>query len=99
MPNESIVSRAVTLFPSDTVLAGLQLMQRYGLGVLPVVDEACGELLGEVTEEELCCVASRLPLLRLSEVLAAKARGGGEGITPGEELERAAVGSAGAWLH
>lgn len=85
---ESLIARAVTLFPSDTVLAALQVMQRYGLAVLPVVDEEYGELLGEVTEGELCRVASRLPLLPIAGVLTAKAAGGEEGIT----------GVAG-WLH
>ncbi len=99
IPNESIISRAITLFPSDTVLSGLQLMHRYGLAVLSVVDEERGELLGEVTEAELCRVASRLPLLRISEVLTVKANAGGEGMTVGEELEGADEGSAGAWLH
>ena len=97
--SESIVSRAVTLFPSDTVLAGLQLMHRHGLAVLPVVDEERGELMGEVTEGEVCRVGSRLPLMRLAEVLTVKAHAGGEGMTTGEELDGITVGSAAPWLH
>jgi len=100
--NESLISRAITLFPSDTVLAALQVMERYGLAVLPVVDEVRGELIGEVTEAELCRVASRLPLLPIAEVLTAKALGGEEGMTGDQEplLEVAEASTAGAgWLH
>ena len=79
--SESLISRAITLFPSDSVLAALQVMHQYGLAVLPVVDEERGELLAEVTEGELCRVASRLPLIPLAEVLTAKALGGQEGMT------------------
>lgn len=100
--NESLISRAITLFPSDTVLAALQVMQQYGLAVLPVVDEQCGELIGEVTEGELCRVASRLPLLPLAEVLTAKAAAGEEGMTGGAERlvqGHEAVGGGAGWLH
>jgi CBS domain-containing protein len=98
--NESLVSRAITLFPGDTVLAALQVMHQYGLAVLPVVDEERGELLGEVTEAELCRVASRLPLIGIAEVLTAKAVGGEEGMT-GEPAEQviAAPESEPRWLH
>jgi CBS domain-containing protein len=91
--SESLVSQAITLFPTDTVLAALQLMQRYGLAVLPVVEEVRGELIGEVTEAELCRVASRLPLLPIAEVLTAKAFAGEEGMTG--EAPAVSVG----WLH
>lgn len=100
--NESLITRAITLFPSDTVLAALQVMQQYGLAVLPVVDEECGELIGEVTEGELCCVASRLPLLPIAEVLTAKATAGEEGMTGGADLlaqGHAALGGRAGWLH
>lgn len=100
--NESLISRAITLFPSDTVLAALQVMQRYGLAVLPVVEEVRGELIGEVTEAELCRVASRLPLLPIAEVLTAKALAVEEGMT-GEQasLVEPREGSTGGvrWLH
>ena len=69
--SQSLISRALTLFPSDTVLAALQMMGRYGLSVLPVVDEARGELLGEVTEDELRRLWPRLPLARMAEILTA----------------------------
>lgn len=100
--SESLISRAITLFPSDTVLAALQVMQRYGLAVLPVVEDVRGELIGEVTEAELCRVASRLPLLSLSEVLTAKALAREEGMTGEPELPISAMAvSAGSssWLH
>jgi predicted transcriptional regulator len=100
--NESLISRAITLFPSDTVLAALQVMQKYGLAVLPVVDEQCGELMGEVTEDELCRVASRLPLIAIAEVLTAKAVAGEEGMTgDADPLIRGqmALGGGAGWLH
>jgi CBS domain-containing protein len=95
---ESLISRAITLFPSDTVLAGLQAMHQYRLAVLPVVDEGCGELIGEVTEAELCRVAARLPLIAIAEVLTAKALGEEEGMTVGAEAVEI-LGSSGPWLH
>ena len=98
---DSFICRAITLFPSDTVLAALQVMQRYGLAVLPVVDDARGELLGEVTEAELWRVASRLPLIPMAEVLTAKVLAGEEGMTGGEDGPEEGVAAAGGtgWLH
>ncbi|WP_093520171.1 CBS domain-containing protein [Stigmatella erecta] len=99
--NSALISCAVTLFPSDTVLASLQVMQRYGLAVLPVVDEARGELIAEVTEAELCRVAARLPLLRVAEILTAKALAAEEGMTGAGELPVPLMAAEGgqAWLH
>jgi CBS domain-containing protein len=99
--NETLISRAITLFPSDTVLAALQVMHRYGLAVLPVVEEERGELIGEVTEGELCRVASRLPLIALAGVLTAKAMGEEEGMTGGvEQLAAERPTDIGPrWLH
>jgi CBS domain-containing protein len=100
--DESIISRAITLFPSDTVLAALQVMHRHGLGVLPVVDEVRGELIGEVTEVELCRIASRLPLIPLAEVLTIKGRADGEGMTGGRGSAAEGAGPGGSslrWLH
>jgi CBS domain-containing protein len=99
--NETLLSRAITLFPSDTVLAALQVMHRYGLAVLPVVEEERGELLGEVTVAELCRVASRLPLIALAEVLTAKALGEEEGMTGGVEhlAVEGSLTSGPRWLH
>lgn len=98
--SESLVARAITLFPSDTVLAALQVMHRHGLAVLPVVDEERGELVGEVTEAELCRVASRLPLIGIAEVLTAKAVGAGEGMTgQGRGFVAPITDSPSRWLH
>ncbi|MDY7230057.1 CBS domain-containing protein [Hyalangium rubrum] len=97
--DESLISRAITLFPGDTVLAALQVMQRYALAVLPVVDEERGELVGEVTEAELCRVASRLPLIPIAEVLTAKALGGQEVTTGVAEGWQVALEGEHAWLH
>ena len=62
--------------------------------------EERGELLGEVTEAELCRVASRLPLIGIAEVLTAKAIGGEEGMTgaSAEPLIAAPEGEP-RWLH
>ncbi len=64
--------------------------------------ELFAELMGEVTESELCRVASRLPLIPIAEVLTAKAGGGEEGMTGGPEQlvpgRTAAEGWSG-WLH
>ncbi|ADO68595.1 CBS domain-containing protein [Stigmatella aurantiaca] len=99
--NSALISGAVTLFPSDTVLASLQVMQRYGLAVLPVVDEERGELLAEVTEAELCRVAARLPLLRVAEILTAKALAAEEGMTGpgGSRGARLPAEGSPVWLH
>lgn len=98
--SESLVARAITLFPSDTVLAALQVMHRYGLAVLPVVEETRGELVGEVTEAELCRVASRFPLIGIAEVLTAKAVGAGEGMTGrAEEWISQPSEPPSRWLH
>lgn len=97
---EALISRAITLFPSDTVLVALRAMHQYGLAVLPVVDEERGELIGEVTETELCRVASRLPLLAIAEVLTAKALGGEEGMTEeADPLPEVALASGSDWIH
>jgi predicted transcriptional regulator len=71
--SESLISQAVSLFPRDTVLLALQVMQRYGLTRLPVVDELHGELLGHVSEEELYRVWAGAPLARMSELLTVRA--------------------------
>ncbi|MFL5345670.1 MAG: CBS domain-containing protein [Hyalangium sp.] len=98
--SESLISGAITLFPSDSVLAALQVMQQHGLAVLPVVDEERGELIGEVTEGELCRVASRLPLIPLAEVLTAKALGGREGMTgEGQAVQELTAERPPRWLH
>ncbi len=80
--HEDAVARAVTLFPRDTVMRALSLMQRYGLGRLPVVDETDGELLGDVTADDLTQVWRYAPLACMSEILSLK-------TLRNEELEEA----------
>ncbi len=43
----------IILYPRDTVLRALEVMHRYGVHLLPVVDERHGDVLGHVAEEEL----------------------------------------------
>ncbi|WP_370459156.1 CBS domain-containing protein [Aggregicoccus sp. 17bor-14] len=71
--SQVLISQAVSLFPRDTVLTALRVMQRYGLTRLPVVDEQHGELLGHVSEEELYRVWAGAPLARMSELLNVRA--------------------------
>lgn len=97
-PLQALVSRAVTLFPEDTVLAALQVMHRHGVHVLPVVDGHGGELLGEVTEGELQRLSGCAPLARLAEILTVKA------VTAAEETTGVPYGAlelapARVWLH
>ncbi|QSQ20697.1 CBS domain-containing protein [Pyxidicoccus parkwayensis] len=74
----ALVARAVTVFPNDTVVRALALMKRYGLDRLPVVDEARGELLGNVTAEDLRRVWEHSPLACMSEILSLKSLQAGE---------------------
>jgi CBS domain-containing protein len=69
------------------------MMGRYGLSVLPVVDEARGELLGEVTESELRRLWPRLPLARMAEILTAKVLQAEEEMTGGKWVGLAGPGS------
>ncbi|WP_239015069.1 CBS domain-containing protein [Archangium violaceum] len=70
--HKALVAKAVTLFPNDTVMRALALMQRYGLDWLPVVDESRGELIGDVTAEDLRKVWEHSPLACMSEILSLK---------------------------
>ncbi|NOJ77957.1 CBS domain-containing protein [Myxococcus xanthus] len=69
---EDTVAKAVTLFPRDTVVRALSLMQRYGLSRLPVVDDVHGELIGDVTADDLTRVWQHAPLACMSEILSLK---------------------------
>lgn len=69
---EDRVAKAVTLFPKDTVVRALSLMQRYGLSRLPVVDDVHGELIGDVTADDLTRVWQHAPLACMSEILSLK---------------------------
>ncbi|MFP2928349.1 CBS domain-containing protein [Pyxidicoccus sp. 3LG] len=95
---ESLVVRAVTLFPEDTVLAALQVMHHHGVHVLPVVDGRDGELLGEVTEGELHRLSAAAPLARLAEILTVKALRAPEETT-GLPYEPLLAGAEPRWLH
>jgi predicted transcriptional regulator len=75
---KALVAKAVTLFPNDTVMRALALMKRYGLARLPVVDETKGELIGDVTAEDLQQVWEHSPLACMSEILSLKSLQEGE---------------------
>ncbi|MGZ3457758.1 MAG: CBS domain-containing protein [Archangium sp.] len=93
----------ITLYPRDTVMRALEVMHRYGVHLLPVVDERHGELLGHVTEEELHRLGSTLPLARMSELLTARAALASERISGGRPSRLVLVpggqGSRSTWLH
>lgn len=95
---QNLLTRAITLFPEDTVLAALQQMYRHGVQVLPVVEGHGGELLGEVTEDELHRVARRRPLARLAEILTVKALAAPEENTVDTVAPPRLAASSG-WLH
>ncbi|RKG77317.1 CBS domain-containing protein [Corallococcus terminator] len=95
---QTFVSRALTLFPEDTVLGALQQMYRHGVQVLPVVEGRGGDLLGEVTEDELHRVARRRPLARLAEILTVKALAAPEETTV-EPVAPLRLAASSGWLH
>lgn len=91
------------LYPRDTVLRALEVMHRYGVHLLPVVDEEHGEILGHVTEDELHLIWRTLPLARMSEILTARAAMAAEGIAD-ERPSRVVLvpegqGSRSNWVH
>ncbi len=94
---------SLTLYPRDTVLRALEVMHRYGVQQLPVVDERHGELLGSVTEEELHRLWHTLPLVRLGAVLSARAALATEGSAVERPMRLAFMscgqGARCAWLH
>jgi CBS-domain-containing membrane protein len=95
----TFLSRAVTLFPEDTVLSALQVMQQHEVHVLPVVDGHEGAFLGEVTQDELHRLARRMPLIRLAEILTARSLARAEETTVAR-FEPLRMGSAGGrFLH
>ncbi len=91
---------APMLYPQDTVLRALEVMHRYGVHLLPVVDEQHGEVLGHVTEDELHRIWKQLPLARMSELLTARAS---VGIAVGQRPDRLVLvggqGPRSSWLH
>ena len=86
----------VILYPRDTVVRALEVMHRYGVQLLPVVDERGGEVLGHVSLELLRRLGNRLPLARMAEILTARAAMGTEGIAGGRQVQEA---PAEAWVH
>jgi len=93
----------IILYPGDTVMRALEVMHRYGVHLLPVVDERHGEVLGHVSEEELRRIWSTLPLARMSELLTARATLASEGIAEERPSRLVFVpcgqGSRSSWLH
>ena len=66
---EALISQAVTLFSQDTVFTGLGVMQEHRLGRVAVVQEETGQLLGEVTVEELYRAWSSDPFMSVGQVV------------------------------
>jgi predicted transcriptional regulator len=93
----------ILLYPRDTVLRALEAMHRYGVHLLPVVDEKHGEVLGHVSEEELHRIWHKLPLARMSELLTARAALAWEGIADKRSSRLVFIpegqGSRSSWLH
>jgi len=91
------------LYPRDTVMRALEVMHRHGVLLLPVVDERRGEVLGHVSEEELRRLGNTLPLVRMTEILNARAALALEGIAgAGSESEAVSPSErtrSEAWLH
>jgi CBS domain-containing protein len=93
----------IILYPRDTVMRALEVMHRYGVHLLPVVEERHGEVLGHVTLEELRRLGNTLPLARMTEILTARAVLASEGIAAARP-ERVALVPEGkesrsTWVH
>jgi CBS-domain-containing membrane protein len=97
------VKQAVTLFGSDTVVSALAVMQSVDAITLPVVDDAQGGYLGEVSQRELVVLAQRLPLETLRDIVAARAehrreeRAVGTGRVQFADPSKYAVAAARRW--
>jgi predicted transcriptional regulator len=85
------VAQAVTLFAKDTIMAALRVMQEHGVRQLPVVDEVHGNLIGEVTEEQLRRLWKVAPLSSMEEVLSGSPQGWQENLAPSPDVERPEV--------
>lgn len=108
MTNDSVATGNVSmpdiiLYPGDTVMRALEVMHRHGVHLLPVVDERQGEILGHISEQELLRLCPLLPLVRMAEILTARAAVRSEGFAAERPARVAflpeAQGSRGAWLH
>jgi len=73
---EELVGQAVTLFIEDTVFTGLGVMQQHGLGRVAVVHEHSGELVGEVSVEDLYRAWATDPFMSVGQVLSRSPRPG-----------------------
>lgn len=91
---QALVAEAVVLFPEDTVSGALRLMREHGVHLLPVVDGKRGDLLGNVTAEELLTSWKHVSQCSMAEVLAGREA---EKIT-GRMALRFTDGT-GRWLH
>ncbi len=93
----------IILYPRDTVMRALEVMHRYGVHLLPVVDERRGEVLGHVSEAELYRLCPTHPLVSMAELLTARAAVSSEGIAAMGPtrvgLMPQAKGAQPAWLH
>ena len=85
------VAQAVTLFAKDTIMAALRVMQEHGVRQLPVVDDEHGNLIGEVTEEELRRLWKVAPLSSMAEVLSGSPQGWPENLSSAPEGEQPEV--------
>ena len=101
--SENVSMPDIILYPRDTVMRALEVMHRYGVHLLPVVDERQGEILGHVSEEELHRLCPLLPLARMAEILTARAAVRSEGIAAPRparvEFLPEEQGARAAWLH
>ncbi len=66
---EELVSQAVTLFVEDTVFTGLGVMQQHRLGRVAVVHAGSGELMGEISVEQLYRAWATDPFMTVGQVL------------------------------
>ncbi len=79
---ETSSSTEVALLPTDTLLRALRVMERQGVWLLPVVEQA-GGLVGLVSREHILSAWRVDPLLPVALVMAArKAWNEGEGASP-----------------
>lgn len=67
---EELISQAVTLFAQDTVFAAVGVMQQHRLGRVAVVQEESGQLLGEVTVEDLYRAWTTDPFMTVGQVVS-----------------------------
>lgn len=100
---ENVSMPDIILYPRDTVMRALEVMHRYGVYLLPVVDDRHGEILGHISEAELNRLCPMLPLVQMAEILTARAAVSSEGSAATRparvEFVPEEQGSRSAWLH